>query len=97
METRIEWEGRPGKALTSFRTSTLRARNVMAKLAGTALLRENPWALSEWRPVPCMLLMPAGQFGDPILLCILMKADDLADAGHGGRCPFQEMTVISTR
>ena len=40
--------------------ATFPAMQVMPQLAGPALLGENPRALDERRPVPDMLLMPAG-------------------------------------
>ena len=37
---------------------------------------EDPWSWVERRLVPHVLLMPAGELGDPLALCVLVETDD---------------------
>jgi hypothetical protein len=55
---------------------TLLASENSSKKIGTALWRDNPRTIGPWRIVPNVLVVTALEFRNPMLLFILMKADD---------------------
>ena len=56
----------------------------MAEVFAAALRGGDPFAVEPGRVVADVLLMAAFEFGDPVKVFVLVKADDFArDSGHG--------------
>ena len=73
---------------------TILAFEHMTQVAVSALGRSDPRAVYPWRHVPDMLIVSTFEFGNPVLLFVLVESDDtLLHAAYSIVTPFRRASI----